>query len=396
MKRHFLSIFQSTTSAHRGVVRASQVLVWVLLLSFACVEPYQPPEITENVDILVIDGFLNSAERSSMVRLTHAIALSDEGEVTPELNALVSIQDELGNTYDLIEQDTGTYALTGIDVDPATRYMLSVRTAGGDQFVSDFVNVVPTPAIDSVTWSADKNGVYVLINTHDDTGNTNYYRWDYVETWKYHAPVSSDFIFIPGATPIYRPNDERIYYCWRTLPSTKISIKTTIKLAEDVVHAFPVTFLPKESSKISVKYSTLIKQRAISKSEFDYLQQLQKTTESLGGLFDPQPSQVLGNIRNVNDPLAPVLGFFSAGATVEERLFIDYFDLPKDLQKLPYPVGCEQDTVYNAGLKNLSGTVYLGSAIYSGPSIIGYTKSTARCADCRTQGGTTTEPPFWE
>lgn len=396
MRMRFFSIFRSTTSVWRREVRASQVLVWVLLLLSACVEPYQPPEITENVDILVIDGFLNSADGSSTVRLTHAIALSDDGEFPPELHALVSIQDDLGNSYDLIEQDTGTYALTGIDVDPARQYMLSVRTAGGEQFVSDLVNVIPTPAIDSLTWSANKDGVYVHVNTHDDTGNTNYYRWDYVETWKYHAPVSSDFIFVPGGTPVYRPNDERIFYCWRTLPSTKISITTTIKLAEDVVHAFPVTFLPKGSSKISIKYSTLIKQRAISKSEFDYLVQLQKTTESLGGLFDPQPSQVLGNIRNINDPLAPVLGFFSAGASVEERLFIDYFDLPKDLQKLPQVAGCAQDTVYNAGLKNLSGVVFLGSAIYSGPSIIGYTKSTARCADCRTQGGTTTEPPFWE
>ena len=205
----------------------------------------------------------------------------------------------------------------------------------------------------------------------------------------------TSFLFLVARRSIGQTTKEYITAGAR-FPSTKISITSSVRLVDDVVHQFPVTFLPKGSSKISIKYSTLIKQRAVSKKEYDYLEQLQKTTESLGGLFDPQPSQVLGNIRNLNNPLAPVLGYFSAGTTVEERLFIDYYDLPDDLRKIPPVVGCSQDTVYNAGLVNLSGTVYLGSAIYSGPSIIGYTKSTASCADCRTKGGVTTQPPFWE
>jgi hypothetical protein len=44
-----------------------------------CVEPYAPPEIKEKVDLLVVDGFMNSTDSSVEVRLSKAIALSETG-----------------------------------------------------------------------------------------------------------------------------------------------------------------------------------------------------------------------------------------------------------------------------------------------------------------------------
>jgi len=375
----------------------SHIALFVSALIFlvtACVEPYQPPAITLDVDILVIDGFLNSEDSAAIVRITHANALSDRSDIQPELNASVSIQDDMGNTYALIEQDTGTYSLTGMNIDPAGKYRLSVRTVNEAEYASDFVEIISSPPIDSITWLGKDDGVYVYINTHDDTGNTRYYRWDYVETWKYHAPVSSDWKLV-GKVPVYRTDDERIYVCWNTVPSTKISITTSVRLAEDVVSQHPIAFVPKGSSKISDEYSILVKQRAVSKAEYDFLEQLQKTTESLGGLFDPQPSQVIGNIHSLRDPSATVLGYFSAGATTEERLFVDYSDLPDPLKKIVSPVGCAVDSISVSDLQNFSGYEVLASAIYSGPFIVGYTVSSSVCADCRSQGGVTTKPPFW-
>lgn len=372
---------------------AAFVSAFILVVS-GCVEPYQPPAIQLDVDILVIDGFLNSEDGSAIIRLTHANALSDKNMIQPELNASVSIQDDMGNTYALIEQDTGTYALTGLNINPTAKYMLSVRTANEAEYASDFVNIISSPPIDSITWTGKDDGVYVLVNTHDDTGNTRYYRWDYVETWKYHAAVSSDWKLV-GKVPVYRTDDERIYTCWRTLPSTKISITTSVRLAEDIVSQYPIAFVPKGSTKITDEYSILVKQRAVSKAEYDFLEQLQKTTESLGGLFDPQPSQVIGNVHSLSDPSATVLGYFSAGATTEERLFIDYYNLPDPLKKLTSPVGCEVDSISNSDLQNFSGYEVLAGAIYSGPFIVGYTVSSTACADCRFQGGVTTKPAFW-
>lgn len=370
-----------------------------------CLESYQPPEIVSDVNILVVDGFLNSTEGSATVRILHATALSDDSKPKPEANATVSIHAEGGTSYVLTEQDSGTYSISGLNIDPATRYQLSIRTSDEEEYVSDYVEIKESPDIDSVSWEAKEDGINILVNTHDASGNTKYYRWDYIETWEYNAPISSEFKLVDGE-PVYRSLAERIYTCWRTVPSTKISIASTVRLTEDVVYNYPIVFLPKGTSKVTVKYSILVKQRAVTKDEFTFLEQLQKSTESLGGLFDPQPSQVAGNIHNLSDPSAPALGYFSAGTVKEKRFFLSFGDLPNHLNKYPFPGNCLPDTICLVRgmfqpyrcilvLEDLTGSELIGHALYSRVAINGYTLSSPQCADCRTQGGVLAKPDFW-
>lgn len=386
--------------------RSSVSLILSLLVVLTgCIEPYDPPASSEVADLLVVDGFLNTADGSVSVLLTHSKPLDSDDPTLPESNANMSIRTESGNEYGLSELVAGTYTAEGLPLDPAEKYQLSIRTANGQEFQSDYVDIRSTPVIDSVVWDTDEDGVNIYVNAHDASANTRYYRWDYVETWQYNAAVSSDFK-VENNVPVYRNADERIYTCWRTLPSTKISIASTVRLSEDVIYRYPLTTIPKGSSKISVRYSILVKQRAISKDEFNFLEQLQKTTESVGGLFDPQPSQVPGNLHNLTNPSSTVLGYFSAGNTREQRLFIDFSQLPDPLKVFPANPNCQPDTICvvqsiprafqcTQDVQDLDGTEIIGSALYSGPFVIGYTKSTYPCADCRSQGGSLTKPAFW-
>jgi hypothetical protein len=380
------------------------VLSTMMVLS-ACVEPYDPPTSSNVEDLLVVDGFLNTAYGSVNVVLTHSKPLDSEDETLTESNATLSIRSEGGAQFSLSEQTPGTYTAEGLPLNPAEKYLLNVRTANGQEFQSDYVDIPSTPVIDSVVWKADADGVTFYINSHDASANTRYYRWDYIETWEYTAFVSSDFK-VENNEIVYRNGNERIHTCWNTVPSTKISIESTVRLSEDVVSNYPLTFIPKGSSKVSVMYSILVRQRAISKDEYNFLEQLQKTTESIGGLFDPQPSQVPGNIHNLTDPSSTVLGYFGAGATQEQRVFVRFTDLPRELQDYNRNPNCQPDTlcviqsipsVYQCALniQDLNGSEYIGSALYIGPSIGGYTLSNYSCADCRAQGGTLTKPGFW-
>lgn len=43
-----------------------------------------------------------------------------------------------------------------------------------------------------------------------------------------------------------------------------------------------------DNIRVSYYYSTLIKQRALSKGEFEYYENKAKLSESMGGLFTPQ------------------------------------------------------------------------------------------------------------
>ncbi len=376
-------------------------------LSFAgCLDPYQPPTVQQNINALVVDGFLDVTNGQVNVRLSHTHELSDEGGVSPEADAFVSVRTESGQEFELTEVESGKYSAGGLSVDPNSRYLLFVQTADGQSYISDYVETnSSTPPIDSITWNAEENGVNIQVNSHDENRNSRYYSWTYEETWEYHAPVSSDFKLV-NKSPVYRLDSERIYTCWSTAPSTKISVATTVRLTEDVVDHYTLVFLPAGSRKISTKYSILVKQRAISKKEFEFLEQLQKTTESIGGLFDPQPSQVSGNIRNLTDPASVVLGYFSAGAVREKRFFLGYNQLPSHLKNSIRPVACQPDTICavlsiprpfqcTLDLPMLSGTEIIGTSLLENNVVVGYTWSNPTCADCRTEGGVLTKPAFW-
>lgn len=399
----------SATSFHyRNIIkiRSSVSLFLILLIYFSgCIEPYAPPASTEDVDILVVDGFLNSGDGSARVTLTHAKPLSSQEETRTESLAMVYVRTESGDEFMLTEQEPGTYEAQGLALDPSEKYQLSVRTRDSQEYQSDYVTTRPSPVIDSIVWGADEGGLNIYVNAHDATGSTRYYRWDYIETWEYDAAVSSDFK-VENNQPVFRNNDERMHTCWKTVPSTKISIASTVRLAEDVIYQYPLAYIPKGSQKIQIMYSILVRQRAISKEEYNFMEQLERTTESVGGLFDPQPSQVPGNIHNLSNPSAPVLGYFSAGDATEKRFFLGFSKLPDHLQVFPRPSGCQPDTICvvpsiprayqcTMDLADLDGSEIIGSALYTGPFVTGYTKTTSQCADCRTQGGVLQKPSFW-
>lgn len=380
------------------------MLLGLLVTTVACVEPYPVPDVADDLSILVVDGFVDASDGIATVRLTHSTKLNEDGGAPAEEGATVSIKTETGDSFTLMEQDSGRYTAEGLVIDANKQYQLYIRTNGGGEFLSDYVTVKDTPPIDSITWRPEGDGVTVMANTHDVTGQSKYYRWEYVETWEYESPFVSLFKVL-NKQAVYREPHEFIYRCYRTITSTKIFVASSVQLEEDVIRDFPLTYLPRESGKISVLYSMMVSQRAIERDEYEFWQDLQRVTESLGGLFDSQPYEIVGNVHHVSDPSTPVLGYFSAGFVQKERFFLDYYDLTRDLQQIPYS-GCQYDTICvfrtpstpfkcANDVPNLPDNFPLISPIYSGPTVIGYTSSSQYCSDCRQQGGTLTKPDFW-
>ncbi|HMG92497.1 MAG TPA: DUF4249 domain-containing protein [Chryseolinea sp.] len=370
----------------------------------ACVEPYPAPDIADDLSILVVDGFVNGSDGVATVRLTHTVKLNEDSGSPAEEGATVSIKTETGDSFTLIEQDSGRYTAEGLVIDANKQYQLYIRTKGGEEYISDYVTVKDTPPIDSVTWRPEGDGVSVMVNTHDLTGQTKYYRWEYVETWEYESPYVS-LMKVVNKQALYRDATDFIYICYRTIPSTKIFAGSSVRLQEDVIRDFPLNYLPRMSGKISVLYSMMVSQRAIERAEYEYWQDLQRVTEGLGGLFDSQPYEIVGNVHHVSNPSTPVLGYFGAGFVQKQRMFLSYYDLPKELQKRPYH-GCQLDTVcvlrtpsapFNCAndIPGLPNNTPLISPLYSGPTVVGYTMSSQYCSDCRQQGGVLEKPDFW-
>lgn len=372
------------------------------VLAVSCVDPYNPPEIQSSENFLVVDALVDLGSDDSRVLLTRSQALSEEGEPVPEINAEVTIEITGGPSFTLPEVTPGAYSAAGLAVSPGDRCRLRIRTTSGEEFLSDEVPNLQPPPIDSVTWTALPGQLDIEVNTHDAEGSTKYYRWKYVQTVMYQSTHSSSVVWDEGAQVVRSRNlDEKIFTCWKTAPSTKIDVFSTNGLAEDIVSKHILVSFPSTAWELRLKYSINVYQFAIGEEEFNFWSQLRRNTESIGTIFDPQPSQVDGNIHSISSPGENALGYFSIGSAVEKRIFISREDLPYRYGDYDTGyAGCyyfDVDTLtvseFLAGHQN----ELLINAAYDGPFLIGYTTAEARCIDCRiAHKGTNVQPDFWE
>jgi hypothetical protein len=219
------------------------------------------------------------------------------------------------------------------------------------------------------------------VTTHDPSNSTLYYRWEYNETYEYHAKYDAFYFYINGAI-IPRLPSEHTFACWKDQTSTELLLATSAGLSSDLIFEQPLIFIAQESQPLGVKYSLLVTQTALTKEAFDYLQNLRKNTELTGSIFDPQPSQTAGNIRCVDDPSEPVLGYVSASTVQQQRIFISN----DTLAHWGYEI---------KGCYIVNPTTFLGLVpLYQLPGG-GYAWAFPECADCTLQGGTTTKPDYW-
>ena len=379
------------------IARLAYGSLLMLVVINACVEPYDPPLENEDVNMLVVDGFLDASEDTARITVMRTLPVKSSDIIPPESGALVSIEDDKGLIYTLTETTAGIYKGAVPGAGAHSSYRLLIRTKNNREYVSDFTIVPETPEIDSITYRASSGGVEFFVSTHDATNSSRHYRWTFQETYQYNARFNSLFMF-EGDEPVFRPLDQSLFTCWRTDPSTDILVTSTSHLQESVVNKFPIAFISIQSIKMSVKYSMLVRQHTLTEEAYNYWLQLERSTENLGGLFDPLPSEVQGNIRSMSDPSETVIGLFSAGTVQEKRIFVKRSDLPRELAG--YFRGnplCMLDSVPVSELSEVyPASTLLVDALYSGPALVGYTATTISCADCRTMGGKTTRPPFWE
>jgi hypothetical protein len=285
-----------------------------------------------------------------------------------------------------------------MSIDLATKYRLRVSTGPGAEYLSEYVTITTTPPIDSVTWRAENNGITIAVNTHDPENHSKYYRWNYIEIWEYKSSFYSTYKMIDGEA-FERSPDDQIFTCWSTEYSTDVLIASSQRLSDDVIRSLPLTFVQGNSVKLSRRFSILVEQQSLTPEAFDFWQQLKNTTESLGGLFDPLPAQLLSNNKEITDAGEPVLGYFSGGQVSSERVFIEFHELPKEILALSPKSSCDEEDVKSIPIADIPSTPNSTLLIYpiyvSGVGLVGYTTAIQRCIDCQLQGGSTSKPDFW-
>ena len=370
------------------------LVVISFVLAIACKESYEPAAITIPRSYLVMDGFINSNRDSvTTITLSRTRNLTDSTFASdPELNARVTIQGIGGDSYNLQGRGNGFYSGTSMNINPASKYRLRIVTSSNIEYLSAYVPVQQSPAIDSVYW--EQNGdVNIYANTHDPQNKTRYYRWDYLETWEHHAyyetiyGLKNNLIFLVDST-------SQTFKCWSTEPSHDIVLGTSIQLSEDVINRAKVGIIAQGSVKLGVRYSMLLKQYALTEQAFDYWQILQRNTQELGTLFDAQPSQLRGNLLCISKPDEPAIGYVSVGTVSSKRIFIGNKEVTD--WKLPIDAECR---IGSWSQSPIDYRIWTNPdpdwAPYYFASGGGIVTAQKRCLDCQLAGGVNQKPIFW-
>ncbi len=372
----------------------------VVFLVTGCVEPYLPPPITIDHNYLVIEGFLVGND-SSFITLSRTQIIGNPASHEVELQALVEVEGENGTKYTLSKKGNGQYVAPPLDLEPSIKYRLHIRTQETKEYLSDYVSLKSSHILDSVTWKEDYIGQTINFNifAHDPENKTHYYFWTYDETWEYTSAGISIYYYENGQV-LPRKLATELNRCWKTNSKTNIFLHSTTALSEDVVHDFPLFSIRETSRKLYFGYSILVKQYGLSREAYDYWTQIKKTSESLGGLFDPLPSQALSNIRCVSNPGEPVIGHFSYTTASKKRIFFNRQEIIGP--STPYdPTGYEDCQVDIIPPDEISEVTLRGKLIHDRTydlitqEFLGYIALPEECLDCRYRGGVLVRPDYW-
>ncbi|WP_289053310.1 DUF4249 domain-containing protein [Carboxylicivirga marina] len=389
----------------------------VLICFTSCLEPYDV-NITDYEDLLVVDALITDEQINHRVYLSRSIPNLDEIPQR-ESNALVIITDQNNKEEVLTEIEPGVYETDKEQFVPIIggTYTLTIRTSRGIVYQSTPCTLLPKIDIDNVSfkagkeWNSDETmelqGLNILVDGVASEGN--YLRWLYEEDWQFKTPFPTrmaydfeidDWVYI---TPIN-------HTCWKEDAANSVVIHSFANQNAATIKDKKVCFVPsKETDKLTVRYSILVKQLCISKEEYEFWNKLKVTTDDVGDVFGVQPFSIVGNIKNINDDKEPVLGYFQTGSVDSERIYIDR----SDVTNLGLPVfsryyNCSVDSfkyedfpdqtpleIYNKFV--LSGVYNLNDAIYDEDTgaMVGFLLARPICSDC-TLTGTSEKPDFWE
>jgi hypothetical protein len=367
-----------------------KVYLFFAVLLAGCREQYELPLKESDVSLLVVEGTLNAGQGPTNILLTRTVKVNEDLAFKPVLNAKLIVEDKNNGSVALNEAGNGNYTHVQLSLIIGQEYRLRIRTNENKEYLSDYVVVRQTPAIDSVSWKKENNGLTIYANTHDASNNTRYYKWDYEETWEIKTYFTAEYKWVGGSSIVPSPNFN--HRCWKYAKSNAITIGSTAQLQSDVVSDAPLLLIPSGSDKLSVRYSILLKQQTLTKEAYEYLKLMKKNTETMGSIFDPQPSELRGNIKCITKPDEGVIGYLTASGFSEKRIFVTAQEA--DWQ---YEQDCSYMRVINdPDSINLWVPTYLPfDAERSRGTTIAYYMSLARCVDCTKRGGDLNKPGYW-
>ncbi len=380
-------------------MQVNRYLLFFLLifLGTSCIDPYHPL-IEESQEVLIIYGVVTDHPGLHKVTVSSSTPYNDPSLV-PVSGCVVRVEDALGEMVLYSETDPGVYEafLTESFLGINRSYSLFVNTPDGQDYQSSYDTLLACPPVDRIYFEVEAQGTsdpevtFQGIQFYSDlTGSeetSRNFRWKLEETWEYNSAVLANLIWYGGK--LYPILGDSINTCYMTEPIRELYSASTRYLAENKLTRNKLAFVSGATPRIKLQYSLLVKQQSLTGEIFNYWEKMKSQNGGEEGLYETQPSSTVGNIYNVTNPEAKVLGCFYATQEQSKRLTIKTnFDF------IVKGFTCQVDTARS--LDDL-GTAFPYLLRSLDPLGVGppYLNGSRSCFDCQIKGGTNEEPEYW-
>jgi hypothetical protein len=366
------------------------------LLVYGCREPYEPDLSDFDHSILVVEGYLEVGGGTSVIKLSRTHPLYQQTTFSPLINAQVNIMGNTEGVWAMGWHEDGYY-YTEANLPENQSYVLGIYLGQGHQYLSQEIVPIETPDFD-ITYQKRDGNLKIYANTFGNE-SAPYFRWEYEETWMYRTPFASVSKYEPTTNQVLpRSPDEMAYQCWDGDFSRRIILESSSKYENNQIFQKELIHIDSLSEKPGIRYHVKVKQSAINLEAFTFWESIRRNSDDIGDIFSPMPSGISSNLYNADNPDEPVIGYISAGKSVEKSIYINRGDVNWRTRVEEYR-GCEMDTV--------DREEYIEFFLYGGWEPIieycepsypcgNYFAAPRRCTDCRLRGGTTDRPEFWE
>ncbi|WP_298790034.1 DUF4249 domain-containing protein [uncultured Allomuricauda sp.] len=320
-----------------------------------CIEPFET-EFIEFEDAFVVDATITDEMKQQEINLTRTYRFQDDGP-SGESDALISVVDGQGNSYAFQETDSGNYrSNVAFAATPDTDYQLLITSASGKRYSSSLMRLPSTNQIDSIyaqriTNDFGEDGMGIFVNTSNSSETTNFYRFEYEETYKVIAPrwIPKELEVVETTPPsviiVPRSLEERV--CYPSRMSNGLILTDTEDFESGRVSNFMVRFIDSDNYILSHRYSILVKQYTHTLEAYTFLETLNEFSTSESVFSETQPGFLEGNISSLEDSNEKVLGFFNVSAVDEKRIFFNYEDFFPGAALPPYINPCVESAPFN-------------------------------------------------
>jgi hypothetical protein len=387
------------------------ILVLIAVCLNSCVEPFEfETETFESA--LVVSGTITNEFKQHEISLTRTFMFEEDGP-SAERNAIVQVLVEGQGAISFDEIEGGIYrASEAFSAQPDKNYELKINTISGRSYSSQPVRLTQSTLLDNITTERRTNsegidGVAILVDSFEPTGNSIYYRYEYEETYKVVSPDwTGEELYIIDRDSFqvgvrFRDREERT--CYATDLSNTIILTTTGGLSEDRVTRFPVRFIKNNNYILSYRYSALVKQYVVSSESYAFFETLSELSGSESLFSQNQPGFLSGNIVSDTNADEHVIGFFDVSFVDEKRVFFNYEDFYPNQNVPPFIIECN---IFSPELVTLGGTSPLMDAIDQ--NLLSYVEVNSDpqkgegpylvvgrpCGDCN-ELGSNQVPDFW-